>query len=246
MNGEMHILVADLALACVNKTCRMILVPRWGGIEIGATLSDDDRIMWERIEPTGPKKQLVHRCYIDSEDPKDHGCVTRALSHAEGSLGFVELYLRGELGDAYPTEEAFLENLGLFLGIASHHIADLCTPVHVGHRINYKALGYKSYARVHQKVERDLGRAAHSATITLHRPQLVDITAEYFWGIAQDAYERHFSRLADLYERRDTQAIERMTDAVLGTAMRHTADVWFTVLKSSGMTDRRWTQAPLV
>ena len=47
MNGDAHVLVANLALAFIDEAQRHILYPRWGGIESGATLSDHFRIMWE-------------------------------------------------------------------------------------------------------------------------------------------------------------------------------------------------------
>ena len=50
MDGSSHRLVANLALACLNGEERGILYPRWRGIESGATLSDDFRIMWEPAE----------------------------------------------------------------------------------------------------------------------------------------------------------------------------------------------------
>ena len=142
MTGETHKLIANLALACLDMKKRDILFPRWGGIESGAVLSDEFRIMWEIEDVNSKNKQLVHRCYVDSEDAKDHGCVTRALDHAEGSISFIEDYMAGEL-NSY-TEDEFLENLGMFLGVISHHIGDLCTPLHVGHHIDFNALGFKS------------------------------------------------------------------------------------------------------
>ena len=88
MLGKTHILVANISLACLNQKERHILYPRWGAIEAGATLSDELKIMWEP-EAAGFPRQLVHRCYVDSTDIKNHGCVTRAWDHAEGSISFM-------------------------------------------------------------------------------------------------------------------------------------------------------------
>jgi hypothetical protein len=139
MLGNSHCFVAMISMACLSEQQRRILYPRWGGIEAGATLSDHFRIMWEPDSPNSKKKSLVHRCYIDSKDPKDHGCVVRALDHSAGSIDFIRSYFKGELVGAY-NEIEFLENLGMFLGVASHHISDLCTPPHVGHKIDFKKL----------------------------------------------------------------------------------------------------------
>lgn len=92
MLGKTHQLVANLSLACLSQKERHIMYPRWGGIESGATLSDEFRIMWEIEEVGSDKKQLVHRCYVDSKDPKNHGCITRSLNHAEACIGFIESY----------------------------------------------------------------------------------------------------------------------------------------------------------
>jgi len=151
MNGPSHTFVAMLAMACLGDDERRILYPRWSGIEAGATLSDEFRIMWEVREAGSKNRELVHRCFVDSTDTKDHGCVTRALHHAEGSVSFIRSYLSGELKDAY-NEEQFLEDLGMFMGVAGHHVADLCTPVHVGHRMDYEKVGAKSRAAFHRKV----------------------------------------------------------------------------------------------
>jgi hypothetical protein len=245
VNGVTHVRVIDLALASMDRKSRGILAPRLGGLEIGATLSDDDRIMWEVIEAGSSKRHLVHRCYIDSDNPRDHGCVTRACDHAEGSVGFIESYTSGELGEAYPTEESFLENLGLFMGIASHHIADLCTPVHVGHKLDYGGLGYKTLSRFHQKVERDLGRLARTSTIRLAKPVIVALDRDYFWTVAEETYSRHFSRLEAVYKSRDVGALQDLMSEVLNRAVQTTANVWFTVLKRGGMLTREWSQAPL-
>jgi hypothetical protein len=101
MNGNSHCLVAMLALACLNNKERGILYPRWGGIDCGATLSDEFRVMWEPDVPKSKYKSLVHRCFIDSINPKDHGCITRALDHAEGSIDFIKAYMDGDLEGSY-------------------------------------------------------------------------------------------------------------------------------------------------
>ena len=58
MLGKTHQLVANLSLACLSQKERHIMYPRWGGIESGATLSDEFRIMWEIEEVGSDKKQL--------------------------------------------------------------------------------------------------------------------------------------------------------------------------------------------
>ncbi len=243
MTGDTHCRVAKLALARLVTEERSILDPRWDAIEAGATLSDHFRVMWEPAEPGDDKKQLVHRCYVDSADPKDHGCVTRALDHAEGSIAFIEDYLSGALDDAY-TEVEFLENLGMFLGVTSHHIADLCTPVHVGHHLDFRSLGYPSLARFHSKVERDIQRYAKNALPEPTEPLLVDLRAEYFWTIARDTYHHSFTCLEDVYREATDERIARMASQAISTAVAHTANVWHTVLTRTNITGRSWSSQP--
>lgn len=245
MLGKSHKLVANLSLACLEQKERHILYPRWGGIESGATLSDEFRIMWDTIEVGKGAKQLVHRCYVDSDNPKDHGCITRAFEHATGCISFINSYLKGDLADSY-TEDSFLENLGMFLWITSHHIADLCTPVHVGHKINYKAMGYSSLSQFHNKVERDILRYYESLSIQLPKPRLIEITESYFWDIARDTYENSFLILEKIYADKDEHAIINMASRVISQAVLHSCNIWHTILIKTGMTKQKWSMMPLL
>lgn len=241
MLGKSHVLVANLSLACLNQKERHVLYPRWGGIESGATLSDEFRIMWEIEQLGSDKKQLVHRCYVDSQDSKNHGCVTRALNHAEGCIGFIESYSKED-----SSEEEFLENLGMFMGITSHHIGDLCTPVHVGHKIDYRNLGYSSFSRFHNKVERDIFRFQNKSFLKFSKPKLVDLSEKYFWNIANDTYKNIFLKLENIYSTKDELAITEVSSQVLSNAVKHTTDVWHTILHKTKLTNRKWTMQPLI
>ena len=244
MTGKTHKFVANLALASLDEKKRYILYPRWGGIESGAVLSDEFRIMWEPEDVKSNNKQLVHRCYVDSKDPKDHGCVTRTLDHALGSISFIKDYLDGEL-DSY-TEDEFLENLGMFLGIISHHICDLCTPIHVGHHIDFKAIGFKSLSSFHKKVERHIERFSREATINLSRPKKVRLTKNHFWNIALSTYNEHFCSLDTIYRNPKDDRLLEMTSNVISKALKHTQNVWHTILDQTRMVDRQWSLQPLL
>lgn len=245
MNGHCHTLVANFALACLPFEERQVLRPRWNGLEAGATLSDEFRVMWDIAEAGKSRRHLIHRCYVDSDNPKDHGCATHAMDYATGSQGFVESYMAGEMDDAYPSEESFLENLAMFLGVASHHIADLCTPVHVGHKMDHRRAGAKSAAAFHHKFERQMGVLVNSASIELKKLAIVELDHEYFWGIAQATYEGMFLPLEDIYASDDKDAKLEITSRSLSAAVQNTADVWHTVLSSSGVAERKWSDAPL-
>ena len=245
MNGSSHRLVVFLAMACFDMKYRHILLPRWSGIECGATLSDEQLIMWERIDIETEEKQLVHRCYIDSENTKDHGCVTRALDHSEGSISFIEDFKAGELEGAY-NEIEFLENLGMFLGIAAHHICDLCSPVHVGYNINYQSLGFKTLSRLHQRVEKDIEKYQRRVQITLNRPKQIKLNKEYFWDIARKTYKQQFLNLNSIYSSPDESEKMEMTTRAISQAVKYTTDLWYTILKTTKMDEREWSWQPLL
>ena len=246
MLGTTHKLIANLALACLDIEERHILYPRWGGIESGATLSDDFKIMWEPEEGNSKKRQLVHRCYINSNNSKDHGCVVRAFDHSLGSISYIEDYLKGEL-DGYK-EDDFLENLGMFLGIACHHIGDLCTPVHTGQIDDPKEYGYKTASRFHGRFERDIVKFTSSASLSFKKLKTVNINKKYFWGIAQYTYETHFIKLKEIYSLKqgnENKMIDMVSD-IISKSVYHTASIWHTILKSTKMTDRKWSYKPLL
>ncbi len=237
MLGKTHIFIANLSLVFLGQAERYILFPRWGGIESGATLSDEFRIMWEPGKSDSKSKQLVHRCYIDSDNSKNHGCITRASDHAEGSISFINDYLNGDLGDVY-NEIEFLENLGMFLGIISHHIADLCTPVHVGHILDLNSLGYLSLPRFHNKVERDILRFQNESTINIPKPKIIKISDKYFWDIAQETYTNNFLHLHKIYKRKNKQSIIDMASQTVSNAIYHTTNVWHTILTKTKMAEK--------
>ena len=246
MLGTTHRFIANIALACLDEDERHILYPRWGGIESGATLSDDFKIMWEPEEPKSKKKQLVHRCYINSKNPKDHGCVVRALDHSLGSISFIEDYQKGQL-DSYG-EDDFLENLGMFLGITCHHIGDLCTPVHVGQIDDPNEYGYKTTSRFHNRFECDIVKLTSSASLSFKAIKKISISREYFWNIAQDTYKTYFMELKNIYpfKQNNEEKLINIISGIISKSVYHTASIWHTVLKSTQMTDKKWSMKPLL
>lgn len=245
MNGTTHRLVAMLALASLDDNQRQILYPRWRGIDAGSTLSDDFRIMWEPKDAENQDRELVHRCYVDSVDPKDHGGVTRSLDHSEGSISFIQSYMDGELEGSY-NEDEFLENLGMFLGVLCHHVADMCTPVHVGHKIDYAQLGMRSWKALHGKVERDFGRLAFRCSLQLFPARLVDLSRNHFWSIAQETYDSAFTKLEWAYQTDGDKVLLELVSTCIASAVRHTRDIWHTILHRTDMTARKWSMQPLL
>lgn len=246
MNGHCHEMVALIALAAQDPRHRSVLTSRWSGIEAGSTMSDDFRVMWDIVEAGSKDKHLIHRCFVDSDSPKDHGGARHALDYATGCVGFIEEYMAGNLDDAYPTEENFLENLGMYLGIVSHHIADMCTPVHVGHRMNYPRAGSTSARKFHARFERQMGRLARKATVTLSRPRKVTLSQEYFWQIALSTYEDLFVGLEEIYANDNQNELQRVVSESISRSVSHTADVWHTVMVETDFSRHNWSHAPFV
>jgi hypothetical protein len=246
MNGYCHELVALIALANLEPAHRQILSARWRGIEAGSTMSDYFRVMWDIVAPTGNEKHLIHRCFVDSDNPKDHGCAIHAYDYATGCSGFIEQYMAGELDDAYTTEESFLENLGMYLGIVSHHIADMCTPVHVGHKMDYRRAGSESARKFHSRFERQMGRLARQATVSLRKPARTPLTQDYFWEIAHSTYEDLFLPLEQIYADNDLEGLQEVTSEAISRSIRCTADVWHTVMADSEIRSRKWSQEPFI
>ena len=130
--------------------------------------------------------------------------------------------------------------------IACHHICDLCTPAHVGHKIDYKKAGYKSWSRFHNQIERDIGRFSRRIWLKMTRPKIVEISSEYFWNIAQETYDNTFVRLESLYPVKDQQQLIDMASVVISAGVKHTCDVWHTILHKTKMTTKKWSFQPLL
>lgn len=188
---------------------------------------------------------MVHRCFVDSNNPKDHGCITRALDHSEGSVGFIRDFMKGDLEGSY-TEIEFLENLGMYLGVASHHISDLCTPLHVGHKIDYREIGFRSMKAFHDKLERDIEKYSKVMNLRIHPAVRIKLSREYFWEIANYTYEKHFKKLESTYKGDDEKGLIDMVSDLMSHAVRHTRDVWHTILEETKMTERDWSLQPLL
>ena len=171
--------------------------------------------------------------------------VSRTLRQHAQAHGEVEAHVflddRGVLDRAGEVVDEFLNDLGMFMGIASHHIADLCTPVHVGHKLDFKKVGAKSARRFHGKVERDIGRLAKRVSLQLHPPKIVEFSRDFFWGIAKEAYDSTFLKLEAIYSDNDEDGLLEMTSIAVTSAVGHTRDVWHTVFTETDMTSTKWS-----
>ena len=241
MRRNSHLLIAMMAMSCLSTKERYILYPRWAGIDDGATFSDDFRIMWEADILNSNEKVLVHRCYVDSNLNKDHGCSHRTFMYADGAIDFIEKCSNDSVSTS---EEEFLETLGLYLGIICHHIGDLCTPLHVIKNVSTKEMKFKSRKSLHDRMERDFDKCSLEALVKLEKAEKVELSQEYFWEIAKYTHENYSTKLPEIYQSKDS--IHQMVSDLLSKAIKHTRDVWHTVLHESKMTDRNWSFQTLV
>lgn len=243
MTSKTHSFIAKLALACLEPEEQEILFPRWAGIDSGATLSDDFRIMWDFDLSDSEKRKLVHRFYVDSDNLKDKGCVPRIVMHTEGVIDFIKVY---EPEDEGYSEIEFLENMGMFLGIISHHIADICTPLHVGKKLNHKAASFKSRKSFHDRIEKDIEKYSSQAQLHLTPCVEIPVTEAHFEGIAIQTYQKYFLTIEDIYRNNNNSLIYEMSSDLINTAVIQTRDTWHTVLQVTKMTENKWSYQPLL
>jgi len=82
--------------------------------------------------------------------------------------------------------------------------------------------------------------------VKLSKPKQIKLSKDYFWSIAKSTYKDHFLRLEELYENREKEAILEMTSQVISASVNHTANVWHSVLNSTGILKREWSMQPLI
>jgi hypothetical protein len=239
MYRHAHLRVATLAAEAMPPDYTAIMAQLWDGIDTGATLPDEIGILWDTDEQEGViNRVLMHRCYMDSDKPRDRGCPIQIARYATGIPGFFDLWASGGLSgdrpeDAYDEEEFFV-NAGSYLGVVAHHIADLHTPVHVGRNLDLSKTGYRQSSGFHSRVDADMDRAAKAVeVIRPHRARPVELTSTHFEHVAQQTYDDFFLKLPEVYSR---QAAPSARAAFLApcvvNAAKLTVDTWVAILRS--------------
>ena len=232
MHAAAHVRVVVLAADAMPDRYAPVVARLWEGIEMGATVPDELRFLWDVDDQVGViARVLMHRCFMDSDKPRDRGCPIQIARYATGIPGFFEDYARGELEGAYDDEE-FVANAGVYFGFVSHHIADLHSPPHVGKSLDAKAMGFRDRGRLHARVEVDLDRAARSiCTIAPYRPTPIELTTETFELIAESVYYEAYLALPRAYgPKADAGLREDLLCSCVRKAAQRTADVWAVVL----------------
>ncbi len=230
MKSFAHLRVAALAAGVMPAGLRSVIQQLWDGIETGTTLTDEFLWFWDTDDHKGTISQiLMHRCYMDSDSPNDRGCPLQIVRYARGIPGFFEEYAAGGLHDY--EEESFMVNAGAYLGVVSHHVADLHTPVHVGCRLPMSTVGYKTRQGFHSRVEADLDYTARTvASIKPYVPSSIVLSDEAFLAVAQRMYEEFYLKLPTVYGPPTSRDVRtQFFQDCVSCAAKVTADVWTTV-----------------
>ena len=62
------------------------------------------------------------------------------------------------------------------------------------------------------------------------------LSDEYFWNIVNDTYNNIFLKLEDVYETKNEPFMIDISSKVVSNAVKHTTDVWHTILHKTKMT----------
>ncbi len=206
----------------------------WEGIQAGATRPEEFRMLQGPEEQDGVERMLMHRCYVDSSDPKERGCPDQISRYATGTVSFIEDFAGGELeGGCDGTE--FRRNCGSFFGVIAHLAADLWTPVHLGRRLQPSDLRYAHRRGFHWGVEADLEKAAATIEGSLeYRPERVPLDSAHYARLASQLYRRLYLELPVIYgKNRRAEDVRRFAEECIVGAACTTADIWHTVAASS-------------
>lgn len=231
MMGDTHERVAARALDRVPTWLQQVLRPQWDWLQGGATLTDFARTFWEPSDSVGEgKRALVHRYYLDSPRPEDKGTVSQIINYAFGTMSYIEEDGQNTLSEA--ERRLFHGQVALQFGIISHHIADLCTPVHLGDALKPQLEQLTSQRNFHSYYERALERYSRQARLDTHRKaEEIPLEPHTFESIARRIYQEVYLRLPSLYadQSQHLGEIQALARCCFATAVETTSDVWYTV-----------------
>jgi len=235
MLSKAHLKVCGLAASALPPEHQHVISVLWDGVQCGVTLPDEFRAFWDPDEQNGViRRVLTHRCYVDSDDPRDCGCPIQIARYATGTLAFIADFAAGELEGAYDDDE-FRLNCGAYLGVIAHHAGDLWTPVHLGRSLDPATVGFRRRSGLHSRVEADTDRAAEALQTPLsHEPKLTPLDTAHWAALARRLHTQLYLPLPSIYGPAKSPA--GVGDFAAGCVMgasQTTADVWYTVLGSS-------------
>jgi len=201
MIGKSHIKISHLMLQYLNPSLSCILNRFIDTFEDGVFVPDK-HIMWhcdpaEPAENKNPPKHLVHRYYIDIDDSFDRkGRLLEMIwMYTDGIISFVQD--GAEVSSAYPTIDNLVENWVLYVGMLTHFLGDICTPLHVGicQDNHFKEIAGKKY---HSKIEQALWNYHKNHNINDIDIMKCNLNTKQLTEIAQKTYEDYLL-LVNLY-----------------------------------------------
>ncbi len=233
LQSAAHLKVCELARDAMPEEQRPFVSVMWEGIQAGAERPDDFLLDGEPGNQQDAS-QRMHKCYVDSNDPKDRACPIEIARYATSTVSFLEGFARGEL-DETCDETEFRLKCGSLLGVVSHLVADLWTPVHLGRSLQPSDLPYQHRRGLHWAVEADLDNAAAGIEGPVeHRPQRVTLDSAHFSRLGSQLYRRLYLRLPIIYgKNRWAEGTLRFAEACVTGAACSTADIWHTIASSS-------------
>jgi hypothetical protein len=231
MLGNTHERVAARALDRLPMWLQEVLRPQWDWLQGGATLTDFARTFWEPADSVGEgKRALVHRYYLDSPHARDRGVISQIINYAFGTISYIQEEGENPLTEA--ERGLFHGQVALQFGIISHHIADLCTPVHLGDTLNAHLERLTSRGSFHSYYERALERYSRQARLDIDREaREIPLEPQTFESIARRIYEEVYLQLPSLYadESQNLERIQALARWCFATAVDTTSDVWYTI-----------------
>lgn len=202
MIGKSHIKISHLMLQHLNPSFSCILQRFIEIYETGVEVPDK-YIMWhcDPLTPTEkgnqPKRHLVHRYYLDVDDSfnRKGRLIEMIWLYTDGIVSFIQDDL--ETSTAYPTIENLVENWVLHIGMLTHFLGDICTPLHVGicNSNHFRELSGKKY---HSKIEQALWRYHKNQDVNELDIKKCNLNTKQLIGIAKTTYN-DYMLLVNLY-----------------------------------------------
>ncbi len=236
--GNTHERIAAKALDYEPGWLQGILRPQWEWLQGGATLTDLARTYWEPDDSLDKgQSSLVHSYFIDKADPRRRGAIAQIIRYVKGTVSFIEEV--GKEAEGWESRDQFHGQVALYLGILSHHIADLNTPVHVGHALNSELERITSNKDFHKYYERELEKYSRQADLISHRePNSVRLESATFETMARKTYEEVYLQLPSFYANREENEnqIRELAHSCFVRAVEITADLWYTIAVLADLT----------
>ncbi len=239
MDGLTHIWVCVKAKALLPEGFQVFLQQEWDWLECAVTLPDShlryDTTNADELDTEFKKRFPVHRYNCDAQVPHGYGLVGQAWRYFEGSISFIQDCRDGVTSNPnyYYGQTAF------YMGMLCHFIGDLCTPVHVGSRLDHQLVElFGNY--FHQRIEARLRRVSQNLEMKLMPSiQPIPIGRSFFESIARDFAYPIYQELPSLVA--NLVVLDKQLARVLLRSVKDTATAWVSLLTAGKFQPRTTT-----